>query len=189
MNGSLKRALGLWAASQVEGLHVYADDLANAKHRYPCCTVSELTHGVGPLGCGKKDFTVRDSETGFVAISGKMHQAEENFRLTVSSPSEAQRHGQEIVDGILETLESAVLLTGLSSAPLVLVDSEATPPEPFKVEGFHAAGRQAIPPDATGEPFLYRGALTMRITRNVPVEEPVEHVIERIHVQGEPHVG
>jgi len=189
MNGSLKRALALWAASQVEGLHIYADDLANVKRRYPCCTVIELSHGVEPLGCGKKDYIVRDAETGFVAVSGKMHQAEENFRLTVSSPSEKQRHGQEIVDGILESLESAALLTGLSSAPLVLVDSEASPPLSFPIEKLAPAGRQAIPPDATGEPFLYRGALTLRLTRSVPVEEPVEHVIERIHVQGEPHVG
>jgi len=189
MSGSLKRALALWAASQVEGLHVYADDLANVKHRYPCCTVIELTHGVEPLGCGKKDFTVRDAETGFVAVSGKMHKTGDSFRLTISSPSEAQRHGQEIVDGILETLESAVLLTGLSSAPLVLTDSEAAPPVSFPVEKLSPAGRQAIPPDATGEPFLYRGALTLRLTRSVPVEESVEHVIERIHVQGEPHVG
>jgi len=189
MSGSLKRALALWAASQVEGLHVYADDLANVKHRYPCCTVIELTHGVEPLGCGKKDFTVRDAGSGFVAVSGKMHKSGDSFRLTVSSPSEAQSHGQEIVDGILETLESAVLLTGLSASPLVLVDSEAVPPATYKVERLVPAGRQAIPPDATGEPFLYRGALTLRLTRSLPVEEPVEHVFERIHVNGEPHVG
>lgn len=189
MSGSLKRALALWAASQVEGLHVYADDLANVKHRYPCCTLTELTHGVNPLGCGKKDFTVRDNETGFVASSGRMHAAEEIFRLTVSSPSEAERHGQEIVDGILEALESAILLTGLSSAAMLLVDSEADPPVSFRLESLKPAGRQAIAPDITGEPFLYRGALTVRLTRSIPVEQPVEHVIERIHFQGEPHVG
>jgi len=185
MNGSLKRALALWAASQVEGLHVYADDLANVKHRYPCCTVIELTHGVEPLGCGKKDFTFRDAETGFVAVAGKMHKADESFRLTVSSPSEKQRHGQEIVDGILEAVESAVLLTALSAGPLELTDTETDPPVTFRLASLKPRGRQSIPPDITGEPFLYRGSLTLSARRMLPVELPVEHVIERIHLNEE----
>ena len=189
MSGSLKRALALWAASQVEGLHVYADDLANVKHRYPCCTVIELTHGVEPLGCGKKDYTVRNADTGFVAVSGKMHKAEENFRLTVSSPSEAHRHGQEIVDGILESIESVALLTSLSAGPLELTDAEADSPASFRLASLKPIGRQSIAPDITGEPFLYRGSLTLSARRMLPVEQAVEHVIERIHVQGEPHVG
>jgi len=188
MSGSLKRALGLWVASQVEGLHVYADDLANANHRYPCCAVTELTHAIETLGCGKKDYTVRNPANGFATKSGKMHKAVETFRLTVSAPSDAQRPGQEIVDGILEIIETAALLTGLSYEPLALVDSEAVPPELFKVDGFHAAGRQAVPPDVTGEPFIFRGALTVRLIRSVPVEERIEHLIERIHIEGERHV-
>ena len=185
MNGSLKRALALWAASQVDGLHVYADDLANAAHRYPCCTVIELTHGVAPLGCGKKDYTVRNETNGFVVAVGKMHTAEDNFRLTVSSPSDGQKNGQETVDAILESIETAVLRTGLAESSLVLVDSEAVPPAAYKVERFIPTGRQAIPPDSTGEPFLFRGALTVRLTRGIPVESRDVHVIERIHVDGE----
>ncbi len=182
MTGSLKRALALWAASQVEGLHVYADDLANVKHRYPCCTVIELTHGVEPLGCGKKDFTTRHADNGFVATAGKLHQAEESFRLTVSSPSEAGRHGQEIVDDILESIESAALLTALSAGLLELIDSECDPPVSFRLASLKPRGRQNIPPDITGEPFLYRGSLTLSARRMLPVEQPVEHVIERIHL-------
>ena len=188
MSGSLKRALAFWAASQVDGLHAYADDLANTKYSYPSCTLLELTHGVVPIGCGKKDYKVKSEANGFVTATGKMHIADDSFRLTVSSPSDGQMNGQEIVDGILETIESSILLLGLSSSPLILVDSEAVPPATYKLEKLVPAGRQAIPPDIKGEPFLYRGALTVKLTRSVPVDERVEHVIERIHVEGDEHV-
>jgi len=46
-------------------------------------------------------------------------------------------------------------------------------------------GRQSIAPDITGEPFLYRGAVTLSARRMLPVEQPVEHVIERIHLNEE----
>ena len=42
---------------------------------------------------------------------------------------------------------------------------------------------QPVPPDTTGEPFLFRGALTLRLSRTIPLEEPVEHVFEHIHVE------
>ena len=183
MTGSLKRALGLWVAGQVDGLHIFSDDLANTKHRYPSCTILELSHDTEPVGCGKKDYTVRDSETGYVAASGKMHQSETVFRLTVSSPSNQQKSGQEIVDQILEAIESAVLLTKLSSSKLLLIDIETAPPEEYPVDKLAISNRQAIPPDYTSEPFLYRGAISLKVSYTVPVEKPVEHVIEQIHLQ------
>ena len=183
MSGSLKRALGLWVAGQVEGLHVYSDDLANTKHRYPSCTITELSHDTEAIGCGKKDYTVRDDDTGFVKSSGKMHQGETVFRLTGSAPSDEQQNGQEIVDGLLETIESSVLLTRLSSSKLMLVDTEASPHEEYPVDKLTIVSRQAIPPDISGEPFLYRGAISLKATRAVPVDKPVEHVMEHIHLQ------
>ncbi len=185
MSGSLKRALALWAASQVDGLHVYADDLANVKHRYPCCTVIELTHGVEPLGCGKRDFITRRADNGFVATVGKLHRSEETFRLTVSSPSEAERHGQEIVDAILQSLEVSALAAWLSADPMEWIDRGSDPPVSFRLESVKPLGRQSIPPDITGEPFLYRGALTLSLRRMLPIERAVEHVMERIHLSKE----
>jgi hypothetical protein len=87
MSGSLKRALGLWVASKAPGLHVYSDDLANQAYLYPSCTVAEIDHAVTPLGCGKKDYKVRDPETHFVTAVGRIHQAGTSFRLTFRSPN------------------------------------------------------------------------------------------------------
>ena len=184
MNGSLTRALGLWVAAQANGLHVVADDLANRTKHYPACTVTETGHDVQPLGCGKKDFTTRDADTGWVESAGRMHVEETAFRLLVSAPSDRSRAGQEIVDGILATLENAVLTLRLGGAPLVLTDTEATPPEAYPVESLQLAGRQPGPVDISGEPFVYRAALGLRMRRLVPVTAPVEHVIQRIHVEG-----
>jgi len=184
MTGSLTRALGLWVAAQANGLHVVADDLANRGKHYPSCTVTETGHDVRPLGCGKKDFTTRDADTGWVETAGRMHVEETSFRLVVAAPSDRTRAGKEIVDGILAALENAVLTLRLADEPIVLTDSEATPPEAFPVASLQLAGRQPVPVDISGEPFVYRGALGLRLRRLVPVTAPVENVIERIHVEG-----
>ena len=185
MNGSLKRALGLWVAGQVDGLHVVADDLANRKRRYPVCTVAEIMHGIRPLGCGKKDHTTRDTESGYVDQAGRLHMEDTRFRVTVNAPSDRERAGQEIVDGILAALERAVLAANLEGEPLVLTDTEAAPVESFELDSLTLAGRQPVPVDISGEPFVYRGALSLRVSRTVPIATPVEAVIERIHVEGE----
>ena len=184
MNGSLKRALGLWVAGQVDGLHVVAGDLANRKRRYPVCTVAEITHGVRPLGCGKKDHTTRDMETGYVDTAGRLHTEKTGFRLLVSAPSDRERAGQEVVDGVLSALERLVLAASLESEPLILTDSESDPPETFELDGLQLTGRQPVPVDISGEPFISRGALSLRVIRTVPVAVAVEHVFERIHVEG-----
>ena len=72
MSGFMKRAIGYWATSQVEGLHAFADELANEKHRYPSVVVTELTHDTNTMGCGKTEYVVRDVESGFVSRTGKM---------------------------------------------------------------------------------------------------------------------
>ena len=184
MSGVLKRALGLWVADQVDGLHVVADDLANRERRYPVCTVAEITHGIRPLGCGKKDHTTRDIETGHVDTAGRLHTEETSFRLLVSAPSDRERSGEEIVDGVLSTVERAVLEATLSGEPLVLTDSESDPPETFELDSLKLTGRQPVPVDISGEPFIHRGALSLRVTRTVPVDAAVEHVFEHIHVEG-----
>ena len=183
MSGSLKRAFGLWVASQVPGLHVYADDLANAKHSYPACTVTKLAYSLSKMGCGRRDFTTRDEETGHVATSGKMVRAETAYRLTVKAPSGPQGNGQEVVDAILEQLGRVVMEAGMSWVPLHLEDSETDPTAVFTVDRISVEGRQSVPPDVTGEPFLFRGALTIKLARTIPLEKPVEGVMQQIHVQ------
>ena len=183
MSGSLKRAFGLWVASQVPGLHVHADDLANAQHSYPACTVTELAYSLSKMGCGRRDFTTRDEETGHVATSGKMVRAETAYRLTVKAPSGPQGNGQEVVDAILEQLGRVVMEAGMSWVPLHLEDSETNPTAVFTVDRISVEGRQSVPPDVTGEPFLFRGALTVKLARTIPLEKPVEGVMQQIHVQ------
>ena len=185
MNGSLKRALGLWVAGKLDGLHVVSDDLANRDRRYPVCTVAEITHGVRPLGCGKKDHTTRDTETGYVDHGGRLHIEDTRFRVTVSAPSDREHPGQEIVDGVVAALERAVLAASLESDPLILTDTETDPVESFELDSLTLTGRQPVPEDISGEPFIHRSALSLRVTRTVPVATPVEAVIERIHVEGE----
>ena len=185
MSGSLKRALGLWVASQVDGLHVVADDLANRQRRYPACTVTETAHDVRPLGCGKKDHTTRDTETGHVDSAGRLHTEETGFRLLVSAPSDREQAGEEIVAGVLATIKHAVLQANLASEPLILTDSEVEAPEDFELDSLTITGRQPVPVDISGEPFVHRGALSLRVTRTVQVAAPVEHVFEHIHVEGE----
>ena len=183
MSGSIKRAFGLWVASQVPGLHVHADDLANAKHSYPACTVTELSYSLSKMGCGRRDFTTRDEETGHVASSGKMVRAETTYRLTLKAPSGLQGNGQEVVDAILEQLGRVVAEAGMSWEPLQLKDSEPDPPAVFTLDRISMEGRQSVPPDVTGEPFLFRGTLTVKLARSIPLEKPVEGVMEHIHVQ------
>ncbi len=183
MSGSLKRAFGLWVASQVPGLHVHADDLANAKHAYPSCTVTELAYSLTQYGCGRRDFTTRDEGTGHAATSGKMVRAETTYRLTVKAPSGPPGIGQEVVDAILEQLGRAVAEAGMAWNPLQLEDSETDPVELFTVDRISMEGRQSVPPDVSGEPFLFRGALTVKLARTIPLEKPVEGVMEHIHVQ------
>ena len=183
MSGSLKRAFGLWLASQVPGLHVHADDLANAQHSYPACTVTELAYSLSKMGCGRRDFTTRDEETGHVATSGKMVRAETAYRLTVKAPSGPQGNGQEVVDAILEQLGRVVMEAGMAWEPLHLEDSETDPTAVFTVDRISVEGRQSVPPDVTGEPFLFRGALTVKLARTIPLEKPVEGVMQQIHVQ------
>jgi hypothetical protein len=185
MSASLKRALGLWVAAQVPVLHVYADDLANTKYRYPACSVGEILRSLSPVGCGKKDFTVRHPDTGWVTASGRMHREETTYRLVVSAPAGFQQPGQETVDALLDQVEQAVLATQSDPAPVVLTDTEVDPVGAFPLEALRLAGRQPVPPDTTGEPFLNRGALSLRVIRLVPFERAVEHVMEHIHVEDE----
>jgi len=183
MSGSLKRALGLWVASKAPGLHVYSDDLANQTYLYPSCTVAEIDHAVTPLGCGKKDYKVRDPETHFVTAVGRVHQAGTSFRLTFRSPHSTTEAGQEIVDELLATIELAALTTLSDPDPIVLTDSVATPAVVFSLEVMKPAGRAEVPADVTGEPFLFGSALTLRLVRLFSIERSVEHVIETIIVE------
>jgi len=170
-------------ASQVAGLNVYADEIANTKHLYPACTVTDLSSSQSRLGCSKRDFVCKDDETGNVVKTGKMMVHQHSFRLVVSSPSSKEMNGQEIADGIGGCIEDAVVEASLSFDPIVLVDSEAEPEVPFKLDRMVVEDRQQVAVDISGEPFLYRHALRLRIVRTVPVETPVEGVIERIHME------
>ena len=184
MSGSLQRALGLWIAAQVQGLTVVADELANRERRYPVATLTEIGQDLRPLGCGRTDFTTRTPDTGYVDQAGRLHREDTRYRVTVSAPSDRERAGQEIVDELLATLERAVVTNALSGEPLVVTDTETEPPEAFELDALRTAGRQPVPVDITGEPFVYRGALSLRVVRTVPVAASVDAVIERIHVEG-----
>ncbi len=187
MSGSLPRAVGHWAAMQVDSLHVFANSLANRNHRYPELVVTPLTHDTQPMGCGKTDYVVRDAGNGVVQKTGKMGVNAVSYRLTVTSPSDRQNNGQEIVENIIENLEKAALKTWLSTDPIRLTDPDTDPPTEFPLDSLKPIGRQSIPPDITGEPFLYRAALTLTARRIVPIEREVEHVMERIYVnEGNP---
>ena len=144
MSGSLKRAFGLWVTSQAPGLHVYANHLANAKHSYPCCTVTELRYSLSRFGCGQRDYTVRAPDTDFVTASGKMLHADTTYRLTISAPSDEQHPGSEIVDEFLDLLTDAVMRTGLDREPLVLLDTIEMIPASH-VPGISSQGRAVIP--------------------------------------------
>ncbi len=187
MSGSLKRAIGYWATLQIEGLYAFADDLANSKHRYPQLVVTELSNDTQPLGCGKTEYVVRDAGNGVVKKTGKMGVTAVSYRLTITSPSDRRNNGQEIVDNIIETLEKAALKTWLSTDPIRLTDPDTDPTTEFPLDSLKPIGRQSIPPDLSGEPFLYRSALTLTTRRIVPIERDVEHVMERIYVnEGNP---
>jgi len=183
MSGSLPRALGLWMASQVAGLNVFSDELANTKHRYPACTVTELSSSQSRLGCSKRDFVCKDDDTGHVVKTGKMMVHQHSFRLVVSSPSSKEKNGQEIADVVAKNLEDAVVAAGLSFDPIVLEDSDVEPTASFKLDRMVVEDRQQVATDISGEPFLYRCALRLRVVRTVPVETSVDGVMERIHVE------
>ena len=183
MSGSLKRAFGLWVAAQVPGLHVHADGLANVSSAYPACTVTELAHSLTRYGCGRRDFTERDPDSGDVVASGKLVRAETTYRLTLQAPSGPHGNGQEIVDAVLERLGEAVDEANLAWSPLVLEDTETDPPEVFRLDRIAIEGWLALPPDVSGEPFLYRGSFSVRLARTVALTLPVEGIIEHIHLQ------
>ena len=183
MTASLKRAIGHWATSQVEDLHAFADELANSKHRYPQLVVTELSHDTQPMGCGVTEYVTRDVESGAVARTGKMGVNAVSYRLTVTAPSDRHRSGQEIVDGIVEMLESAALMTWLSVEPLSLTDQDADPPATFKLDS-PETHRTSIHTRPKSQANLFCIELRSRWPPGAPFPSngPVEHVIERIHV-------
>ena len=184
MSGSLRRALGLWTAGQVDGLRIVSDELANKACRYPEGSLSEISIALKPLGCGRRDIKTRDSGTGHVDTTGKAYLETTTYRLVVSAPADREHAGQEIVDAVVATIERALLTANLNREPLVLTDTEADPPEAFELDSLKLVGRQPVPVDISGEPFVHRCALSLRVTRTVPIALPVEHVFERIHVEG-----
>jgi len=182
MSGSLKRAFGLWVASKVSGLHVYANDLANVVQKFPACSVTELAHSTEKFGCGRRDFEDRDTETGHVSAFGKMLRADTTFRLIVKIPSGPNGSGQESVDSIIEQLGLDVTEAGMLWAALDMVDTATTPNTTFPIDHISVEGRQSLSPDVSSEPFLFQGALTIKITRTLALAKSVENVIERIHL-------
>ena len=80
-------------------------------------------------------------------------------------------------------LETAILKRSMDPEPIVLTDTGTDPPQDFPLEALVIAGRSEIPPDITTEPFIYRAAMTLGLRRLITTEQPVEHVIEHIHLQ------
>jgi len=182
MSGSLKRAFGLWVASKVSGLHVYADDLANVAHKFPACSVTELAHSTSKFGCGRRDFEARAEDTGHVSLFGKMLRDDTTFRLTIKIPSGPNGSGQERVESMIEQLGLDVTEAGMLWVALDMVDTATTPNTTFPIDHISVEGRQSLSPDVSSEPFLFQGALTVKISRTLALAKPVENVIERIHL-------
>ena len=117
-----------------------------------------------------------------VQKSGRIYVERSSFRLTFTAPSNAATHGQELVDYLVEHVGNEMLLLKLvSDEPIVLLDQEVSPVAAFPLESLVELGRQAIPPDITGEPFLYRHAITVQLTRHLTVQKDVTTVIVNIH--------
>lgn len=185
MSGKINRALGMWVAQQYAGLHVCAEDVANDRYLYPVCVVTELTHGTTPLGAGKRHMETRDLLTGFIATVGRIHVANSTYRLTIQVPSTTTKSGREVCDEISSAVENGVLALQSNAGQTVLVDTGVTPSVSFPLESFRLVGRQQLDPDTDGEPVLYRSALTVQLVRLVPIQRPVEAVIETIIVEDE----
>lgn len=182
MSGSVKRALGLWLHSQVPALTPYADDLANRQYVYPAGILFELSHSSQPMAVGRRVPFTR-SEEGHVLTVGRLHVFDETFRLTIRSPSTSTKSGQEVVDEISDLVEQAVLAEKSKVGQTVLEDTEASPSVAFPLQTFDVIGRVGLAPAIDGEPVLFQAAVTVRLTRLVPVAVPVEAVIENIIVE------
>ena len=183
MSGSMKRALGQWIVSLVPDVHPFASDLANARHQYPSLVVSGLQHDIKPLGCGTRVYSQRDQGTGQVTAKGTLHALTIRYRIMIASPSEASAHGQEIVESLMARLEAAILQRSMDPELIVLTDTGTDPPQYVPLEALVITGRSEVAPDISAEPFIYRAAMTLSLRRLIATEQPVEHVIEQIHLQ------
>jgi len=182
MSGSLQRALGLWLATKVPALSVFADDLANRQNVYPEGVLMVLSHYVTPIGVGRRSPMTR-SEAGAVVTVGRLYQVEDTLRLTIRSPSTSTKAGQQVVDEISDLVEQAVLAEKSRVGQTVLDDTGAAPAVGFPLQTFDVVGKVQLGSAADGEPTLFQSAVTLRLTRLMPVEVPVEAVIENIIVE------
>ena len=178
MSGSLLRALGCKVVELSPGLHVFRSPLANRRRRYPACYLDVVENLFYPGGCGKRQVQEHDPDTGWAVKSGNIFRHEMSVRLTLASPDTPDAPGQDIADALADRLNRDIAALPLQGAELTLVDSGVDPAESFPLDWLKAADRAEIPADTSGEPFIHRAALTIKLARFTPRLVTVESNIE-----------
>jgi len=180
---NVKRALALWIHEKAPTLSVYPDGLKNQSYLYPVGFLQDMPHVSEPLGCGKRVLTKRATGTQWVERVGSLHRRTFTFRLVLNAPDTSAETGQSIVDSLAEVLKQATLALSDDSGHTVLVDTEASPVEEIHLQTMVIESSDYVAVDTTGEPFLYRRALTFRLTCLETVDRAAEAVIQHVTME------
>lgn len=175
----LKRALAGMIQAAIPELNAFGDELANREKRYPELVILEIDSERKPFGCGGEAHVVRTPE-GVLAARGRLVEESVDLRLTLSAPNDRELSGAEIVAGLTRRIGNMIDEI-VHERPLRRVVDPVTGEDPC-VTGLRTLGTNDLPPDFTGEPFLFKKAITIRVRYQQAYERPVEHRIERIDV-------
>ena len=175
----LKRAIAGMIQAVIPELNAFGDELANREKRYPELVIVEIDSDRKPFGCGGEAHVVRTPE-GVLAARGRLVEESADFRLTLSAPNDREHSGAEIVASLTRRI-GELIDEIVHERPLRHVVDPVTG-EDQRVIGLRTLGTNDLPPDFTGEPFLFRKAITIRVRFQQAYERPVEHRIDRIDV-------
>ena len=165
-----------------QGLDVrcFADEVANKDHMYPWIEVAEIDRDKGLLGCGPEDYVETDQTSGN-KTSVKILVDATSIRFTVHAASTAEKNGGEIVGQLLDGVER--LLESIKRGKEAVTVVDPVTGEDQHVTGLSFVGRNPLPVDTGGEPFVYRGAVTYRFTHREYRRRDVDHTIERVELR------
>lgn len=175
----LKRAIAGMIQAVIPDLHAFGDELANREKRYPELIVLEIDSDRRPFGCGGETHVVR-STAGTLEARGRLVEESADLRLTISSPGTREVSGAEHVAALARRIEG-LFDAIVHEQPIRKVIDPVTGADQ-QVTGIRTLGTNDVPPDFSGEPFLYRKAITIRVRYQQVYERPVEHRIDRIDV-------
>ena len=166
-----------------QGLKVrcFADDLANKDKVYPWIEPAEIDKDKKLLGCGPEDY-VQKGQAGKQA-SVKVLIDQTTIRFTVHAASTAEKNGGEIADEILDRIEALFESVKRGKEPVAVIDPVTN--EDQHVTGLAFAGRNPLPPDTAGEPFVYGGSATYRFTHRKYRRRDIDHAIQRVEIRCE----